>query len=132
MLTLFIALTLTASPSFSQNYHYKVATPAQCNTLDSIVASHLQVSIKQAAADEMRFRVSVLNPTEHVATLSIRHGADLLFEDYVGHAGYDHIFNLNDLEDGEYVILISSGKEKITRNIRIQTKTRVDRQLTVE
>jgi hypothetical protein len=131
VLPLFIALTLTASQAFSQNYHYKIASMAQCYALDSIVASHLQVSISQTDGNEMKFRVTIVNPTSRAASVTIRRGNDLLFEDMVGKQPYDHIFNLNDLEDGNYVILISTGKEKIARNIRIQTQTKVARQLTV-
>ncbi|HLZ86918.1 MAG TPA: hypothetical protein VKQ52_06760, partial [Puia sp.] len=131
ILPLFIALTLTAPQAFSQNYHYKIASVAQCNTLDSILAARLQVSIKQTDAGEMKFRVTILNPTEHTVSIAIRRGNDLIFEDLTGKTTYDNVFNLSDLEDGNYVILISSGKEKISRNIRIQTETKVDRQLTV-
>ena len=132
ILPLFIALTLAAPHTFSQNYHYKIASIAQCNVLDSILASHLQVNIKQPDAGVMKFRVTVLNPTDHSIAISIRHGNDLLFEDLIGRTSYDNIFNMADLEDGNYVILISNGKEKVTRNIRIATETRVDRQLTVD
>src|SRR5579872_6452690 len=132
ILSLFIALTLIASPAFSQNYHYKVITPAQCSALDSLQSTHLQVAIRQASAGEMRFRISVLNPTDRPMSISLHHGHDLLFEDSSLKPTYDNVFNLTDLEDGDYVILISNGKEKITRNIRIQTETKIDRQLTVE
>src|SRR5882757_2032889 len=121
ILPLFIALTLAAPHAFSQNYHYKIASIAQCNVLDSILASHLQVNIKQPDASVMKFRVTVLNPTDHSISITIRHGNDLLFEDLTGRTSYDNIFNMADLEDGNYVILISNGKEKITRNIRIAT-----------
>ena len=132
ILPLFIALTLAAPHAFSQNYRYKIASMAQCNVLDSILASHLQVSIQQPDAGIMKFRVTVLNPTDRSLTVTIRHGNDLLFEDLVGKTSYDNVFNMTDLEDGDYVILISSGKEKISRNIRIQTETKIDRQLTVD
>ena len=132
ILPLFIALTLAAPHAFSQNYHHKIASTAQCNVLDSILASHLQVNIQQPDASIMKFRITVLNPADRSLTISIRHGNDLLFEDLVGKASYDNVFNMTDLEDGDYVILISSGKEKISRNIRIQTATRIDRQLTID
>lgn len=131
-LPFFIALTLAAPRTFSQNYHYKIATTAQCNTLDSIAAAHLQVVIKAADSNGMRFRVSILNPTERSISITIRKGNDLIFEDLVGRSSYDNIFNLSDLEDGNYQLLVSNGKEKITRTIRIQTETKVDRQLTVD
>ncbi|GGB03052.1 hypothetical protein [Puia dinghuensis] len=133
ILPLFITLTLAAPQAFSQNYHYKVATAAQCNALDSIVAAaHLQVSIRQMDSSSMRFRITIQNPNQHAVSISIHHGNDILFEDIAGKAPYDYVYNLSDLEDGDYLIVVSSGKEKISRNIRIQTDTRVDRLITVD
>jgi hypothetical protein len=108
ILPLFFALTLTAAPN------------------------PLQVTITQTSAGEMRFRITVVNPGDRAISVSIHHGHDLLFEDLTARPTYDNIFNLSDLEDGDYVVLISSGKEKITRTIHIHTETKIDRQLTVE
>jgi hypothetical protein len=108
ILPLFFALTLTAAPN------------------------PLQVTIKQTNAGEMRFRITVVNPTDRPLAISIQHGHDVLFEDLTVRPTYENVFNLSDLEDGDYVVLISSGKEKITRTIHIQTETKIDRQLTVD
>jgi len=108
ILPLFFALTLTAAP-----------TP-------------LQVTIKQTNAGEMRFRITVVNANDHTLSISIHHGHDLLFEDLTAKPTYENVFNLSDLEDGDYIVTISSGKEKITRTLHIQTETKVDRQLTVD
>lgn len=110
ILPLFFTLTLTAAP-----------TP-----------NPLQVTITQTNAGEMRFRVTVVNPSDRALSISILHGRDVLFEDLTARPTYDNVFNLSDLEDGDYVVLISSGKEKITRTIHIQTETKIDRQVTVE
>jgi len=108
ILPLFFALTLTAAPN------------------------PLQVTIRQTNAGEMRFRISVVNPSDRALSISILHGRDVLFEDLTARPTYDNVFNLSDLEDGDYIVLISSGKEKITRTIHIQTQTKIDRLLTVE
>ena len=108
ILPLFFALTLTAAPN------------------------PLQVTIKQTNAGEMRFRITVVNPSDRPLSISIQHGHDVLFEDLTARPTYENVFNLSDLEDGDYVVLISSGKEKITRTIHIQTETKIDRQLTVD
>src|SRR5579859_5468945 len=100
ILPLFITLTLAAPQAFSQNYHYKVATIAQCNVLDSIVSAHLQVSIRQVDSSSMRFRITIQNPSQHVVSISIHRGNDILFEDIAGKAPYDYVYNLSDLEDG--------------------------------
>jgi hypothetical protein len=97
-----------------------------------MTATHLQVAIQQTDASEMRFRVTIQNPTPHAVTISIRRGNDLLFEDLTGKPVYDNVFNLSGLDDGNYMILVTSGREKVVRNIHISTETRVDRRLTVE
>ena len=60
------------------------------------------------------------------------YGHDILFEDLTAKPTCENVFNLSDLEDGDYVVLVSSGKEKITRTLHIRTETKVDKQLTVE
>ena len=92
----------------------------------------LQVTIQQTNACEMKFRITIVNPADRPVSIHINHNRDLLFEDFTLKPTYENIFNLSELEDGEYVILISCGKEKVTRTIRIQTQTKVDRKLTVE
>lgn len=108
---LFFALTLTASPK---------------------EGPHLQVSIKQTNPGEMKFRIAVASETDRTVSIAIHHGRDVLFEDLTGRPTYENIFNLSDLEDGDYIVLITSGKEKISRTIHIQTQTKIDRQLTVD
>jgi hypothetical protein len=108
ILPLFFALTLTASPN-----------PPQ-------------VTISQLNAGEMKFRITVINPSDRTLAISIQHGHDVLFEDLTAKPTYENVFNLSDLEDGDYLVLITSGKEKISRALHIQTKTKVDRLLTVE
>lgn len=132
ILPLFFALSLTATPASSQNYHHKVVTPAQASVLDSMQSDRLQVAIRQTNAGELRFRISILNPNVHQMTISVQRGRDVLFEDLTNKPNYDNIFNFSDLEDGEYVILVNNGKEKVSRNIRIQTETKVDRQVVID
>ena len=132
ILPLFSALTLTASPAASQNDHYPIPALTQAHPQDSLVASHLQVAIKQTSPGEMKFRIAVASETDRVMSIAIQHGHDLLFQDLTGKPTYENIFNLSDLEDGDYTVLVTSGKEKITRIIHIQTQTKIDRQLTVE
>lgn len=132
ILPLFIALTLTASTASSQSYHPKIVTTAQASALDSAQSARLQVLVRQTNATEMRFRVSILNPTGHSVSIQVQKEHDVLFADIIGTSNYDNVFNFSEMEDGDYVILIANGKERIIRTIRIQTQTKVDKQATIE
>jgi len=101
-------------------------------TRKHVFAGMVHVTIKQTNAGEMRFRITVVNSNDRALSISIHHGHDVLFEDLTVKSTYENVFNLSDLEDGDYIVFISSGKEKITRTLHIQTETKVDRQLTVE
>jgi hypothetical protein len=94
--------------------------------------SPLQVTIKQTSDGEMKFRITVVNANDRSVAISIQHGREVLFEDFTGRSTYENIFNLSALEDGDYVVLITSGKERITRTIHIQTETKVDRQVNIQ
>ena len=104
ILPLFFALTLTAAPT-----------------------NPLEVTITQTSAGEMRFRITVLNPSDRSLSITIHHGRDLLFEDLTARPTYDNVFNLSDLEDGDYTVIVTSGKEKVARTLHIQTETKVTR-----
>ena len=115
ILPLFIALTLTSlHPAYSQN-----------------APSHLEVSIHPVTENGMKFRITVQNPDDHMVHITITRNEDIFYDQLIGRAPFENIFDLSDLEDGNYEIHVSCGKERITRLIHIQTDTRVDRQITL-
>jgi hypothetical protein len=133
MTPLFFAFTLTATAASSQNYHHKMPLSQIAGALDSVAAPQLQVSVQQLTTDGMKFRIAVMDAAEHTVMITIKGGGndEILYERTLGKAPFESIFNLSDLEDGNYQVLISCGKEKITKTIHIQTQTKVDRRLSI-
>jgi hypothetical protein len=129
---LFISFTFAASSTaFSQkNFHQPIRVGQINSILDSMTSDHLQVTVRQQE-DGMKFRVDILNPIARTATISIHRGSDELFSQSLRRGTYENIFDMNQLEDGNYVIIVIGGKEKVTRNITIHTETRTDRQATL-
>ena len=90
--------------------------------------AHIQVSVRQMDPSSMKFRVAVFNPLTRPATISICRGEDVLYTENGVRGTYQNLFNLEQLEDGNYQIKITSGKETIIKDINIQTETTTDRE----
>jgi hypothetical protein len=129
---LFIFSTFAASATaFSQkNYHQPIQVGQVSDILDSMASPHLQVSIIQQD-NGMKFRVAILNPASRSATISIQRGSEELFSESTRKGAYENIFNMNQLEDGDYKIIVVGGKEKVTRHFSIHTAIQTDRQVTL-
>lgn len=93
--------------------------------------AHIQVSVRQMDPSSMKFRVAVFNPFSRPATISICRGEDVLYTENGVRGTYQNLFNLEQLEDGNYQIKITSGKETIIKDINIQTETTTDREARV-
>lgn len=115
ILPLFFALALTSfRPDLGQNGN-----------------AHLEVSVRQLPDNNMKFRLTVVTPDDHLVHIMISKNDDVFYDQAIGKAPFENVFDLADLEDGNYDIVVSCGKEKITRTIHIQTDTHVDRQVTL-
>lgn len=79
----------------------------------------------------MKFRLSAFNPASRFMIITIQKGDDVLFNQSVRKDLFDYVFDLSSLEDGEYQLVVYNGKEKISKNILIQTATHVDREMSV-
>jgi hypothetical protein len=129
---LFFAFTLTATAASSQNYHHKMPLSQIAGALDSVATPQLQVSVQQLATDGMKFRIAVMDAAEHTVLMTIKSGDLVLFDRTLGKAPFENVFNLSDLDDGDYQILVSCGKEKIVKTIHIHTQTKVDRRVSID
>jgi hypothetical protein len=47
-------------------------------------------------------------------------------------ANYENIYDLNQLEDGNYQVQIVGGKERILKTISIHTSTQINREALVD
>jgi hypothetical protein len=62
----------------------------------------------------MKFRVAILDDADHSVFITITGGDDVLYNRSIGKAPFESVFNLSDLEDGDYQLLVSCGKERVT------------------
>jgi hypothetical protein len=129
---LFISFTFAASSTAlsQKNFHQPIHVEQVNSILDSMASDHLQVSIIQQD-NGMKFRVAIVNPSSRYASISIQRGSDELFGESIRTGTYENIFNLNQLEDGDYKIIVVGGKEKVTRHFSIHTAILTDRQATL-
>jgi hypothetical protein len=113
----------------AQNFHTAFHSMRQVNNLlDSLEAPHLRVVVQQPDKKDMRFRISFSNPNSRHATIIIRKKDDIYFHENVAEQEYASMYDFNQLEDGDYQVVVVGGKEKVSTNISIHTETQVNRQ----
>jgi len=126
----FITSTLTSPASgFAQSFHHSFHSVRQVNALlDSLQSPHMEVTISQPDKNRMKFRIAVLNPANRSVTITIIKQDDVYFSETVAKDNYENLYDFSQLDDGDYQVLVTSGKEKIRRRIVLHTETRIDRQ----
>lgn len=100
--------------------------------LDSLAIQHLEVYISQPDKNNMKFRIAVSNPVSRYITITIKRQNDIYFSEMIATANYENIYDLNQLEDGNYQVQITGGKERVLKNISIHTSRQVSRQAMVD
>ncbi|HTI08509.1 MAG TPA: hypothetical protein VL832_08120 [Puia sp.] len=130
----FGSLLLSSSVySQTQSFHPVIHSVKEVNgMLDSMAAPHLQVHISQPDKNNMKFRIVISNPVSRYITITIKKQNDIYFSEMIATADYENIYDLNQLEDGNYQVQITGGKEKVLKNISIRTQTQVNRQALVD
>jgi len=119
--------------SQTQSFHPAIHSVKEVNVmLDSLAAPHLQVNISQPDKNNMKFRIVISNPVSRYITITIKKQNDIYFSEMIATADYENIYDLNQLEDGNYQVQITGGKEKVLKNISIHTQTQVSRQALVD
>jgi hypothetical protein len=131
--TALISFFAITSPASAQSYHHPIRHIAKYSAVvDSVNESaHLQLSVVQQEKAGLKFRVTVLNPAGRNMSINILRNDDVLFSDNASGDQYFNLFNLDQLEDGEYKVVVFNGKERVVKNIRLQTATTVDRQISI-
>jgi len=126
--TCLIIIGLSTSAQ-AQNFHTVFHSIQQVNALlDSLEAPHLRVVVQQPDKKDMRFRISFSNPNSRHTTIIIRKKDDVYFHENVAEQEYVSMYDLNQLEDGDYQVIVVGGKEKVSTSISIHTETQVNRQ----
>jgi len=126
--TCFLIIGLSTAGS-AQNYHTSFHSMQKLNTLlDSLETPHLQLNVYQPDKNVMKFRIAFSNPNGRRATISIRKKDDVyLFESIAGQE-YVSLYDFQQLEDGDYQVVVTGGKERVSTHITIRTETQVNRQ----
>ncbi len=97
----------------------------------------VQVTISQSDSADLKFRIHILNPEEQKVTIYIRSKSlgtifikTLTDSEFANHE-YANLYNLNELEDGQYSIEVVAGGESIHKDILINTITKIDRRASI-
>jgi len=123
---IFISVAATAQP-----YNQPNERSAEQITADPVRPAHIQVNVQQQEISGLKFNVTVVNPFAKSASILIYKGRDILYVLDGVKGQYKTIFNLNELEDGNYKIVVVSGKESITKDINIHTTETTDREVVI-
>lgn len=95
----------------------------------STVWQNLQVSVIQPDTESSKLRICVYNPEEKKVTITISNNIDVDYSVLTSEQYFDQLFNLNGINDGKYILLITAGKERIRKELEINTVSRNDRKL---
>jgi len=127
-----ILITGLSTAGFAQNYHTAFHSMQKVNAmLDSLETPHLQLSVSQPDKNNMKFRIAFNNPNGRRATITIRKKDDVYFYENIAGQEYVSLYDFNQLEDGDYQVIVTGGKERVSTHISIHTETQVNRQAVV-
>jgi hypothetical protein len=123
----FVFITVTAS---AQPYNQPTDDRSnQLNIFEPARPAHMQLDILQQETGKLS--VTVINPFTKSATIMVCKGRDFLYVLDGVKGQYKTLLNLNELEDGNYKLVVISGKESITKDINIHTSTTTEREVLV-
>lgn len=79
--------------------------------------------------DETKFCLRVRNSEGKKCTITIRNDGGFLWSSNFKNAYYTEVFNLSSVEDGEYSIRVSDGRNSFERKIMVSTKSYTQRNI---
>lgn len=129
-----VLIAIFSAQSFAQSFHptIRLQFAQRLNALlDSIETPHLQVNIQQPDKSNMKFRIDVANPNRHRAVITIRKRDDIYMSESIPGPVYASVLDFTQMEDGDYQIIVTGGKERVCTNLSIHTETQVNRQVTL-
>lgn len=88
----------------------------------------LDMAVHQQNNAALKFSVHISNPEQEKVTLSVtgKNEGPMVVRTFSGN-NFSIVFDLSSLEDGEYVIEAKTGKQKLQKNIAIETFSRIER-----
>jgi len=124
----FFLLSILSAAGHAQSFHPAFHSMQRLNTmLDSLETPHLQVEVAQPDKSNMKFRIDVYNPNSRRSVLTIRKKGEVILYEHISVEKYASLYDLTQLEDGDYQVEVKGGKEKVCTNISIRTETQVNR-----
>lgn len=120
-LALVLALaTATATEGMAQA---KAASGTPAAGKISSTATVTNLSVQDMGS--LRFKLAFENPLRQKTKIYLLDkDSNVLFDEYTyGNTQYVRAFNLSNLVDGEYTFVVETGKEKLTKDFAITTKT---------
>jgi hypothetical protein len=134
---LFGLSALSSVYAFSQSDRKDLAYNVLSTTPVRLHNNPVQVTISQSDSADLKFRVRILNPEEQKVTIYIRSNTlgtifikTLMDSEFENHE-YVNLYNMNELEDGQYSIEVVAGRESIRKDILINTTTQVNRKASI-
>ena len=99
---------------------------AQAKATSGKISSIAKVSnLSVEDMGSLRFKLAFENPLRQKTKIYLLDkDNNVLFDEYAsGNAQYVRAFNLSNLIDGEYTFVVESGKDRLTKDFAISTKT---------
>lgn len=131
-LLLVLCFSFFSGRAFPQRYVTKIKYTDTAEATSSPISTHLQATICQPDKEEMKFRISISNPSTRSVVVTIVKGNDEFFSAVVKANEYVNTYNMSEVEDGDYTIIISNGKERVRKQISISTVTAINRQVEIK
>ena len=128
----FLFIIFVSTAATAQNFHTTFRSMEKIGKmLDSVESPHLTVNVEQPDKSNMKFRIYFFNPNGRRATITIRKKDDVYFSENIAGQEYASMYDFTQMEDGDYQVVVSGGKEKVCTNISIRTETMVNREAIV-
>jgi hypothetical protein len=126
-----IAFVLISVAATAQPYNQPNDRSDEQINAGPVKPAHIQFNVQQQESSNLKFNVTIVNPFSKSATIIVYKGRDILYIEDGVKGQYKTVFNFSELEDGNYKIVVTSGKETITKDVNIHTETTTDRQVEI-
>lgn len=121
---LFCSLEAFAQGPYNGNVHFRRTVVEPASFAVELVAD--------TADTNTAFILKIDNPTRKKINIWIRHSQQGTALDTTINTGYYSCrYHFDHADDGKYIITVGSGKEKITREVQLNTVMVVNRNITV-
>lgn len=106
-------------------------TAMQTRSVDSLPFTENKLKIELAEHSDLRLKLQCVNETGKKVRISVvrkedsifgYHSESTVYEEYVAaeQTSFNKLLNLSQLENGDYYVEITGGKERFVRHIKIQ------------